>query len=183
MLATLDIIARNDDLSMKLNDVTAAIVGAGNRVRGACFLCESGHRVARPRDCSRNVQGCVAGQQAKRIETTILRIVRDSLLSRSVKEIYDYKCQVCSTRISVRDIPYAEGAHIRPLGKPHNGIDTPGNLICLCPNHHVMLDKGIFAIDNKFNLIGLKGELNIHPNHDIDLENLKYHLDHIYIND
>ena len=117
----------------------------------------------------------------KRSENTTLRIIRDSRASKAVKELYDYKCQICSLRITIKDIPYAESAHIRPLGKPHNGPDTIDNLLCLCPNHHVMFDKGIFSIDKDFSLIGIEGIFTKHPDHYIYPDNLKYHRDHIYI--
>jgi len=35
-----------------------------------------------------------------------------------------YSCQMCSTRLEGIAGPYAEAAHIRPLGAPHNGPDT-----------------------------------------------------------
>jgi putative restriction endonuclease len=71
---------------------------------------------------------------------------------------------------------YAEAAHIKPLGKPHNGDDNFNNLLCLCPNHHVMFDKGTFAIDTKFNLIGLEnGKIALNNEHKIDLDNIEYH--------
>jgi putative restriction endonuclease len=72
---------------------------------------------------------------------------------------------VCGIRIEIRGIGYAEGAHIRPLGKPHNGRDDTQNLLCLCPNHHVMLDKGCFTIDNNFQLLGINGKLSISDKH------------------
>jgi putative restriction endonuclease len=122
-------------------------------------------------------------KKVTRTETTTLRIVRDSSLSRSVKELYDYSCQVCKERISVRDVPYAEGAHIKPLGRPHNGLDAVDNLLCLCPNHHVMLDKGAFSISDDFSLDGIKGTLIVDDKHELDLDNLAYHRDHIFIND
>jgi len=115
-----------------------------------------------------------------RVPTTTLRIVRDTVLSRQIKELYDYTCQICQTQISAQGIKYAEGAHIRPLGKPHNGTDTLGNLICLCPNHHVMLDKGVFAIREDLMLIGIDGEINLHKEHILDTDNFEYHHEHIY---
>ena len=117
------------------------------------------------------------GIPSKRIPTTILRIVRDTKLSKAIKELYNYTCQVCGIRISFNGIGYAEGAHIRPLGTPHNGADAIGNLLCLCPNHHVMYDKGYFRIDENFSLIGINGSLSIHKNHQIDIVNIKYHCD------
>lgn len=118
--------------------------------------------------------------EIKRTPTTILKIVRDTILSQSIKQHYDYTCQVCEIRISVREIGYAEAAHIRPLGLPHNGSDKPENIICLCPNHHVMFDKGIFTIADDFKLIGLNGSLIVKDGHNIDLNNLAYHRDNIY---
>lgn len=118
--------------------------------------------------------------ETTRVHTTTLRIVRDTTLSRQIKELYDYTCQICQTQISAQGVKYAEGAHIRPLGKPHNGNDLPGNLICLCPNHHVMLDKGVFSIKEDLMLIGMDGELNLHIEHILDIDNLEYHQEHIY---
>jgi len=118
-----------------------------------------------------------------RVPTTVLRIVRDTKLCRDVKALYDYTCQVCGERISVRGIPYAEAAHIRPLGEPHNGRDRAGNIICLCPNHHVMFDKGAFSIKPDLTLIGVSGSLVVHLDHKIDIQNLAYHQEHIFIDD
>lgn len=119
---------------------------------------------------------------SKRLSTTVLRIVRDTKLSRELKKMYDYTCQICDIRISIKNIGYAEAAHIKPLGKPHNGNDKPENLLCLCPNHHVMFDKGIFTIDQSLNVLGLDNVLTVHGDHRIDMGNLKYHQDHIFIN-
>mgnify|MGYP001261703174 CR=1 FL=1 len=109
-----------------------------------------------------------------RKQATTLRIVRDTRIARDIKELYSYQCQVCGIAIKTKKGVYAEGAHIKPLGRPHNGYDSTDNILCLCPNHHVMLDKGSFAIDDSFNLIGeLSGLVNIHAKHTIDLDNLK----------
>ena len=37
---------------------------------------------------------------------------------------------------------YAEAAHIRPLGAPHDGLETSDNILSLCPNDHILLDHG-----------------------------------------
>ena len=122
-------------------------------------------------------------EESKRVPTTTLRIVRDTKLSIEIKALYNYRCQVCGIIISVRGVKYAEAAHIKPLGKPHNGNDQPGNIICLCPNHHVMLDKGVFSIENDFTLNGIEGKLIIDKVHELDIVNLEYHKEHIFIND
>ena len=112
----------------------------------------------------------------KRKQGTVLRVIRDTKISRDVKTLYKFKCQVCSTAIKTKSGFYAEGAHIRPLGKPHDGDDSIDNLLCLCPNHHVMFDKGVFTINDDYKLVGEESDqLILHPKHKINQENLKYH--------
>lgn len=111
----------------------------------------------------------------KRITTTSQRIIRDSKLGKEIKRLYKYKCQVCSIEITTNAGLYAEAAHIRPVGKPHNGPDRPDNLLCLCPNHHLMLDKGVFMIGDDLSLVGIEGTLLKHPDHAISMECIQYH--------
>jgi putative restriction endonuclease len=108
----------------------------------------------------------------------ITRIVRDTQKSRAIKELYGYTCQICSTRLEGLGGPYAEGAHVRPLGSPHDGPDTADNLLCLCPNHHVLFDLGGFTIASDFKLIGVPGRLHVHPKHKLNQEHLRYHREH-----
>lgn len=117
---------------------------------------------------------------APRQETTLLRIVRDTQQAKRVKDLYSYHCQVCDVRLEGSAGPYAEAAHIRPLGAPHDGPDSLDNLLCLCPNHHVLFDYGAFAIADDFSLLGLEGRLFRRPNHPISLAHLRYHRLHYY---
>lgn len=117
---------------------------------------------------------------APRKEATTLRIVRDTAVTRRVKALYDYRCQVCGTRLEGAAGPYAEAAHIRPLGAPHHGPDVLANVLCLCPNHHVLFDLSAFGIANSSQLLGLPGKLNVHKNHLIGEEFLAYHRAHFY---
>jgi len=110
---------------------------------------------------------------------TASRIVRDSEASRQVKEYYEFKCQVCLTALPVPGGLYAEGAHIRPLGSPHNGSDESNNILCLCPNHHVLFDFGAFSVSDDLELIEIQGSLHLHAGHRIDLRNLRYHREQI----
>lgn len=111
-----------------------------------------------------------------RKEQTILRIVRDTKIARDVKKMYDFKCQVCQFTIQSQNSRYAEGAHIKPLGNPHKGNDTKDNVLCLCPNHHVMFDRGLFSVTNDYKIIGaIEGELFVSEKHKISLKHLKYH--------
>jgi len=114
-----------------------------------------------------------------RINASISRVIRDTALSRSLKLLYNFVCQVCGTRLMGPAGPYAEAAHIRPLGIPHNGPDTPDNLLCLCPNHHFLFDVGAFGVRDDLTLINLDGRLKAHHTHAPGLEHLRYHRQHI----
>lgn len=115
---------------------------------------------------------------SSRQEVTYQRIVRDTATARKVKDKYSFKCQVCNLVIETPVGPYAEAAHIRPLGRPHNGPDTQDNLLCLCPNHHVMFDSGVIGIADDLTLIGLKGSIRLEKGHQIDTKHLTYHRNH-----
>ncbi len=112
----------------------------------------------------------------ERKEGFVVRIVRDTKISRDIKKIYKGQCQVCGITIKTKSGNYSEGAHIRPLGRPHDGDDATDNILSLCPNHHVMLDKGAISISNDFELLGEEvGSLTLHEKHKINLSNLEYH--------
>lgn len=117
---------------------------------------------------------------APRKEATTLRIVRDTAVTRRIKALYDYRCQICGTRLEGAAGPYAEAAHIRPLGAPHHGPDVLANVLCLCPNHHVLFDLSAFGIADSGQLLGLRGKLNVHRQHLIGEEFLAYHRTHFY---
>lgn len=109
---------------------------------------------------------------------TVSRVIRDTKKCRELKKRYKYRCQVCNTQLVGVGGPYAEAAHIRPLGKPHDGPDTYENLICLCPNHHTLFDIGGFTIADDLTLIGIEGSLHMHSTHTLNCAHLKYHRDH-----
>ncbi|MCB2378051.1 HNH endonuclease [Hymenobacter sp. BT635] len=111
---------------------------------------------------------------------TTLRIVRDTAVSRQVKQLYSYQCQVCATRLNSAAGPYAEAAHVQPLGAPHHGPDVLSNVLCLCPNHHILFDLGSFAVRNDFSLLGLDGRLTLHRQHRLEPLFLKYHREHYF---
>jgi putative restriction endonuclease len=110
-----------------------------------------------------------------RAKTSISRVIRDTELSADLKRLYNFTCQVCGTRLEGPAGPYVEAAHVRPLGRPHNGPDTPDNLICLCPNHHYLFDIGTFGIRTDRSLIGISGTLIVHKKHLLNPEHLRYH--------
>jgi len=119
-----------------------------------------------------------APPEAPRRETTVLRIVRDTKQARRIKELYDHRCQMCGTRLEGLAGPYAEAAHVRPLGAPHHGPDTPDNILCLCPNHHVLLDHGGVGIGENLLLIGAEGRLEVDAQHRVSEEYLRYRREH-----
>src|SRR5690606_13659202 len=98
----------------------------------------------------------------------------------ALKELYDYHCQICGLRLETSAGAYAEAAHIRPLGEPHNGSDTADNILCLCPNHHVLLDYGTISIADDLTLLGMAGKLTVKGNHRLDVQNLRYHRAHYF---
>ena len=118
----------------------------------------------------------------RRREVRSSRVVRDSARARRVKALYGHRCQMCGTRLDCPAGPYAEAAHIRPLGAPHNGPDTEDNILCLCPNHHVLFDNGAVSISDDLSINGDEGDrLAVHENHRIDRRHLAYHRDHLVV--
>jgi hypothetical protein len=77
----------------------------------------------------------------KKVRQTIHRFVRDTKTSREIKRLYEFRCQVCGVRLEIEPgVFYAEGHHIQPPGRQHNGQDVSSNILCLCPNHHALFD-------------------------------------------
>ncbi|WP_218845735.1 YDG/SRA domain-containing protein [Aeromicrobium tamlense] len=88
-----------------------------------------------------------------RATSVMQRIVRNSSVTQYVKELYDFTCQFCGVRLEVDAGAYAEGAHVRPLGGVHAGRDAISNVLCLCPNDHVLFDKGATFVDAESRLV------------------------------
>jgi putative restriction endonuclease len=108
------------------------------------------------------------------------RIIRDTAQARAIKALYNHRCQMCGTRLDCPAGPYSESAHIRPLGAPHNGPDTKDNILCLCPNHHVLFDNGAVSIADDLSLIGDDSNLTVHRDHHIN-QHLAYHREHFVV--
>jgi hypothetical protein len=113
--------------------------------------------------------------EPNRRPSIVNRIVRDTRLTKEIKSLYKHNCQICGISLEINSGKYAEGAHIKPLGKPHNGDDSISNILCLCPNHHVLLDGGALYISDEFEVVPLGTKLRMDRNHELDLENLQYH--------
>lgn len=118
-----------------------------------------------------------------RLEVTTQRVVRSTAVAEYVKRLHDSTCQVCGTRLVTPSGAYAEAAHIRPLGRPHEGPDVPANVLCLCPNHHVLFDRGTVRIGDDLVVTdhesgSVVGHLTEHPGHPIGRAYLAYHRTH-----
>ncbi|MHA1949152.1 MAG: HNH endonuclease [Candidatus Thorarchaeota archaeon] len=127
-----------------------------------------------------------------RVEVKTFRVLRDTGVTTRLKNRYAFSCQLCERRQMIGAGKfYAEAHHIRPLGNPHCGPDTPDNIIILCPKHHVDFDYGVVAIDPS-------GSGRIIHRYDKDLDgryayfrkghrispsHLRHHLNHIYAGD
>ncbi|MCU1577001.1 MAG: hypothetical protein JWP70_1705 [Leifsonia sp.] len=113
--------------------------------------------------------------------STVTRRIRDTALSREVKAMYGQRCQVCDSAIPGYDgRTYSEGAHVRPLGRPHLGADKRDNLLCLCPNHHTQLDLGGMVILEDMAIADSRtlapfAELTFRTDHSLALGNAAYH--------
>lgn len=111
---------------------------------------------------------------------TVQRTVRTTAVAEWVKQRHKYTCQVCEISLKAANGDgYAEGAHIRPLGRPHSGPDIAENILCLCPNHHVLLDKGGITIDDDLTVRDRAGNeiatLRKARRHIVDSQYLEYH--------
>jgi putative restriction endonuclease len=117
-----------------------------------------------------------SNQQASRVKSYTTRIVRDTLVAEAVKQAHNHACQVCNTRLERPGGPYAEGAHIVPLGRPHNGPDVAENILCLCPNCRLLFDGWAFTIEDDGSLTGaLSGQIREDELHAVSREYLAYH--------
>ncbi|MGW5123808.1 YDG/SRA domain-containing protein [Streptomyces sp. NPDC004069] len=114
---------------------------------------------------------------------TTQRIVRSTAVADFVKRAHDYICQACDTRLTTPTGAYAEAAHIKPLGRPHAGPDIAANVLCLCPNHHVLFDLGMLTIAEDLTITSRAGgphreRIREVATHQIGREYLTYHRTH-----
>lgn len=103
------------------------------------------------------------------------RIIRDQGIPLKIKELYEYKCQICGIRLEAGTYWYAEAAHIRALGEPHNGLDVIENILCLCPNHHKLFDIGGLYIEDDLSIPQTGTTLVRNEKHKLDMTAIEYH--------
>lgn len=76
-----------------------------------------------------------------------MELSRDRRLAVHLKTLYDNTCMFCGAKLQISpNTFYSEASHIRPLGTPHNGPDKAGNMLILCPNHHLQFDRGSLGL-------------------------------------
>jgi predicted restriction endonuclease len=94
----------------------------------------------------------------ERVLTNVYRVLRDTALARRIKVENDFTCEVCHQKLLLyNEEPYAEAHHVKPLGGEHDGPDQRDNILCVCPNCHVLLDYGAIKLDDKsYSKIGSK---------------------------
>lgn len=120
-----------------------------------------------------------------KVKTEITRTIRDTSMTKQLKVIYKYRCQICDQAILLHNALYVEAHHLRPLGRDHKGSDDMGNILIVCPNHHAEfdycaiainpLDNTITHLDRYYPFIGKT--VLFHPLHKINKRNLEYHMD------
>lgn len=112
-------------------------------------------------------------QEPSREKQEIYRILRDTNLTKALKNLHRNKCQICGLSIEIsKEKYYSEAHHIKPLGTPHFGPDIPENIIVLCPNHHVMLDYGAIEL--------CLSDINVQSKHKIGIEFIQYHNENVF---
>lgn len=85
---------------------------------------------------------------------TIKKIKRDVRFRRAILSAYENKCAITKVSISHNGISNIQACHI--IGKAHGGSDNPTNGIALDMNLHWAFDKGMFTINDSY-------EVEVHP--------------------
>ncbi|MEU3862859.1 HNH endonuclease [Streptomyces sp. NPDC028722] len=108
--------------------------------------------------------------------------VRDGVIVKTVKQWYSNRCQMCGTVLRVPGSigAYSEGAHIQAVGHPHNGPDRIENLLCLCPNCHILFDNGALYLTDDLHVIDSftnrsRFQLTVDSRHDINIAHVRHH--------
>jgi len=109
------------------------------------------------------------------------RLKRNVKFAEKIKEFYNSTCQVCKVflKTPIEGLGVSEAAHIKALGRPHNGPDTKANMLCLCPNHHAQFDRYTFYIEPEtLEIVGLdeyKGKsILLNNKHKVNIEYFEY---------
>lgn len=158
----------SDSAKFKGNDLFFSVKGLGSGIWGLRSYIKNTPEASDIDEGSGN-------ESPSRVPQETYRILRDTQLARQIKLLHKNKCQLCGEAISLGNGEhYSEAHHIKPLGRPHNGPDVAGNILVLCPNHHVMLDYGVIKLE--------LNKITTHGNHQIQREYIDYHNEYIWKN-
>lgn len=111
---------------------------------------------------------------------------RNRKIAVQLRSHYKHACMFCGVRLQVgAGRFYSEAAHIKPLGKPHDGPDKTDNLLVLCPNHHLQFDRGVLRLKvegSKLRITSVVRSDPLHnkliaPSHALDSSCVKWHFD------
>lgn len=81
-------------------------------------------------------------------QVSIDRLIRDTRISRELKNYYNNRCQLCGNQLRSANGQFmSEAHHIQPYNRTHKGDDTFRNLVILCPNCHAQFDQLYYAIN------------------------------------
>lgn len=115
-------------------------------------------------------------------EYTVSRTIRNTTIAKEVKELHDYRCQLCGERRERDGSGYAEAHHIHPLGAEPPGPDRKENILVLCPNHHSDFDYGMLSVDPETLEVSHQYEdsadgktLRTVSGHEVNPEHIRYH--------
>jgi len=90
--------------------------------------------------------------------------IRSAAFSRTIREVYDYRCAACGLRINLNGLIIIDAAHLIPFSESYD--DAPCNGIALCKNHH-------WAMDNFLLVPGTDKMWHVSPELDDRIEGLK----------
>lgn len=89
------------------------------------------------------------GKSPEEIKRHVTRLKRNHALVQALKKKFGHTCQLETCRFTFKTRSggnYCEAAHVRPLHGREADLDTPENILILCPNHHKMLDYGAMVV-------------------------------------
>ena len=113
----------------------------------------------------------------KKNSSEVSRFVRDSLLVRKLKKLYNNRCQICGYTMEYsKGKFYSEVHHYKPLEE--NGNDDVDNMLVLCPNHHAEFDyKMLMVGTDGMSVINRNGEkvakIKFQPGHKLNTKNIE----------
>ena len=93
---------------------------------------------------NKELEALVSGLPPKRVARVTQEIARNPKVARLIKERERYICEICKREpfIQKNGQLYAEADHVQPLGGASKGLDTPGNIRCLCAQCHRVITYG-----------------------------------------